>query len=347
MRNSNLDAYLFTEGKSIPQDAELFSGDGQYCDYCPLCYPSQLNHHHEHTLLEFIDGRQLYICEDCSFDVEIMEKSRVVKADTSGEAGNRIVDYLISGRLPRNVDRFINIEDTCVFCFSDIVAASYNDSMFLKVPVTKSTVGGYVCVCSDCAERCNWANKVHWQHLDSCYNCGEDYPISEDEATYRRDIRGDSTGLHLCSSCFGLHHGLFSFERYEYQPCICKEKSSILIDLTLQGKTWDHNPRECHACRPNSQPADMVKIKGKEFSYPSEDDDELLHNVTDTISIKYFRVGSNGWAYEIRRAREPGSTFHTSLFSTGNAAWPIEDAVTFAMRNAAQYLENTKKDQEL
>ena len=348
MFHCNCNDYLKLEGNFIPPEAEKFSGDGEYCDHCVLCYPGVLTKHEEHHLLEFPDGRQLYICEDCAYDVEIMNYTNVM-SNRSSEAENRLVDYMVSGYLPKDAEQYLGSPGICIFCKYEISVANYNQVLHLQVPVNKSGIGGVVHVCPECAESCNYASRLHWRQEDSCHACGLDYPISLDEMTYRRDIR-NSVGKHMCASCFEQEYGFFSRERFEYEACNCEEASSILVDLTLKGPKWDHNPRHCSSCAPtkpqfgkdNTEAIRSMVEAVNENSYPN-DDDSITVTLTSLISLTFYPIGKKSYSFEVKMARSPGSKFTRVVDSSKDSHFPIGDAAVYAYNAALPFIENQKQ----
>lgn len=326
----NLDLYLQYKGDIVPPDADLFSGEGVYSGYCILCYPQEFTLHHEYELIEFVDGRQLHICSDCSWEKGVTQQAELLTHD---ETSIDLHDYIVSGILPRDAASYINTP-ICVLCKKHIDDDPQVDALTITLPVQTTNIGGRVFACSTCADACNW-REAHWRDTDNCISCTDLYPISEQELEYR--VKRSSLGYHLCYGCFINTHG--DKARFTTQPCKCAAQTSLLVDLTLRTADRDYNPRECGECKQGKP--NMVTITNTGLSYPSND--HFLLEISETIHISFVKVRENGFTFEIIET-DPYSN-RSNVVLSGIVPISIIDASTQATSLALEYIENRRKKQ--
>jgi len=288
----NLEEYVKTDGQWFPSNYDEYQTPGILDQLCPLC------HEYHGNYKEFLfgpDGGQVRanMCEECAFEVSLSESVRnVYRPDTVIHQINaRIRRYKSLGVLPIDADRYVMKPNICLFCRSEVDSSNF---MAIDLPVDSEAHcnGGQVSCCSTCADILDW-QQYHLDTSDCCPRCDSLYPISEREAEIR--VIKNTSGKHLCPSCFQQVHGTLLQERFVTIPCNC-ERSQMVDLFTI----WEQNPKPkagflCnHECR-LALPAHAHELA-------------LYHNIDDTHRIMIYKknLEDKHWIseYQIKRVNE-------------------------------------------
>ena len=220
---NELEPYAKANGNYVPIDAILYQRLGLREHLCVFCD----SEHGDYDTIEFKDGTQTNVCEDCSYDASLVDMG-VSHFDIQPEAMEALDDYAFAQFPDWALDAHYNDYDSCIFCrqFTNNkeeyeLPVGLDESNFLKFKV-----------CDKCYPEYKKREENYLFHAiqEQCIKCSSNYPVTEEEKNAR--TKRMTENHHVCGECWiGAGH---NSDDSRFKPVTCSGcRKDMIIPLTV------------------------------------------------------------------------------------------------------------------
>jgi hypothetical protein len=300
---SPIEIYVESGGEDLPPDVVEWDcivhtpQDEFKSTTCAMCRVNPVDGLFEHTVKEFsvqdsddnVFSVGLKVCGSCSYEMELVDYAKMNPAGSSSVTekalAGKLRSYIAEGVLPEDGNRKLG---SCYFCQEDI--PNHPEIMMLPIDATSHNYGvaDLAHVCQECFSRVDYSLDYHHSVTDQCMNCGQRYPVSEEEMDQRK--YQESLGNHLCHVCFIKSYGTTTSNRFSYLTCNGCRKSMVVDKTMYLGIDRLPTPSEykCRDCA-NIPPLMLPPAMSEESISQNWNDDikVVVYIDINTKDIKY------------------------------------------------------------
>lgn len=308
----------YAEEGILPSNIKEYEDPGIKSGICPFC-----DEPHDYVNRHTSSAAIFYVCNPCEADLESERLSSKKSKITT--TFSRIMAYTETGDLGLGV-RYAMILDkgNCFFCKKAIGGLNRERyGMSLPVPVHDDFNGGSVDICDTCAEDIDYT-PYKYKHYDTCVSCGNEYPISDYEHTYRFATDNYRIGQYLCPSCVIEIHGskYGDGNRFVHRACTnCKRTKTFDTHLIFNPdaipKKIDFVCAQCTDPMHNSRLVVVTPGESTTFLYYAILEKGAHHG--NMYRIIVFKAKAPG-AYLGAIVLESGEFIYPNVFKAASAA---------------------------
>lgn len=225
--------------------------------------------------------------------------------------------------------------DSCYFCRAPLSISSdeylVNEEAFnLQIPVGDGCNGQELKACETCAGVIGY-KALHHKYTDSCFMCGESYPITEEEHSFRLEAKEHSIGNYLCPKCFQTHHGTLYQERFIHIPCTgCHSvRTYDLFTITAKNLLPEKATYKCLSCVKKSMWEEIIELPENVYLFAG--------------IVKYERIRPT-WMFEICKKRSPNDYATYQVLAKSETYIDAYEAAYKAAMTLHKFLRKEKED---